>query len=164
MFSRKERTMRDNFGGIVTCNRIRTARNRIGFEKKYFPGLNIGRFGWERAHETGNSPITAGPEGIVHAPSEVTHFYQRLGIEQFLMTMFSRKASEVEIWMSTTVYTHPGTLRVRKIVYRVDAVRQKSSFGLYQAIMTIENEISNPVISTDTELLMSQREWYRVLK
>lgn len=155
--------MRDNFGGIVTCNRLKTAFCRIGFEKRFFSGLQVGRFGWERAHATGNIPVTAGPEGVVHAPAEAILYYPRLGIERFLMEVFTRKAPDVEIWLSTAIYTHPCTQRVRKIGYHIDAIRQRKSFGLYEAFMSIENKISNPVIIADTKELMSKREWYRAL-
>ncbi|MEI7983497.1 MAG: hypothetical protein WCI71_17740 [Bacteroidota bacterium] len=53
------------------------------------------------------------------------------------MEIFRRKAPEVELWLSTTVYTYHGTLRARKIVYRMDVIRQKNSYGLYEAWMTI---------------------------
>jgi hypothetical protein len=164
MLLRKERTMRDNFGGIVTCNRLKTASCRIGFEKRFFPGLRVSRFGWERAHETGGGAITAGPEGIVHAPAEVSLFYQRLGIERYIMDVFRRKAPEVELWLTTTYYTYPGTLRVQKILYRIDAMRQRNSYGLYEAGIQIEDKISNPVISPDTKELMSPQAWIRALK
>ena len=89
MFSGKERTFRDNSGGIVTCTRLKSATCRIGFEKKYFPGMQVGMYGWERAHETGDIPVTAGPEGIVNAPYEVTVYYQRLRLDHYVMLLFS---------------------------------------------------------------------------
>ncbi len=156
--------MRDNFGGIVTCNRLKTASCRIGFEKKFFPGLRVSLYGWSRAHTTGDIPVTAGPEGIVYAPSEVNLYYQRLGIERFIIEVFRVKAADTELWLSTTLYTHLCTQRVQKIIYRIDAVRQIKSYGLYEAWMTIEDKSSNPVIIPGTKELMLQRDWYRVLR
>ena len=156
--------MRDNFGGIVTCNRIKSASCRIGFEKRFFPGLRVSRYGWERAHTSGDIPVTAGPEGVVHAPEEVSLYYQRLGVERIILDVFRLKATDTELWISTTVYIHQCTQRVRKILYRIDAVRQLKSYGHYEAWMTIEDKSSNPVIIPGTKELMLQRDWFRVLR
>ena len=164
MFLRKERTVRDNFGGIVTCSRLKSANCRIGFEKRFFPGLCVSSYGWERAHTSGGTPVTAGAEGIIHAPAEVTLYYQRLGVEHFILELFRLKATDAEIWISTTLYTNRCTQRVRKIIYRIDAMRQFKSYGLYEAWMTIEDKSSNPVIISGTKELMLQRDWYRVLR
>ena len=163
MFSRKERTMRDDFGGIVTNTRLFSARNHIGFEKKYFPNLQVSQFGWERAYETGFAFVTGGPAGVIHAPWEISRFYERLGVEHFMTMIFSHTAHDVEIWLSTSVFTFPGTNRARKIVYRFDGWRQKKTYGLYQASLTIEDKISDPAIIAESKELMLLREWYRAL-
>jgi hypothetical protein len=43
-------------------------------------------------------------------------------------------------------------------------MRQRNSYGLYEAGIQIEDKISNPVISPDTKELMSPQAWIRALK
>ena len=48
---------------------------------------------------------------------------QNFGIEQFLRELFQLKATDVELRLHTVTYSDPGTLRLREIQYRIDAVR-----------------------------------------
>ncbi|HPS63694.1 MAG TPA: hypothetical protein PLK82_11575 [Bacteroidales bacterium] len=154
----------DHSGGLVTTNRIRAGSTRVGFDPLYFPGLRIGRFEWLRAHTAGDVPVTAGTGGLVYAPAEVTRYYDQLGIEKVIAGCFRRRTGETELWLTTTLCTHRHTQRVKKLAYRFDAVKSRSSTGLYEAWLTIGDTADHPLVIAETRELVSRQNWESALR
>ena len=136
---------------------------RIGFEKRYLPGVQVGRFGWERSFESG-TPVQTGAEGILYAPSEVNHVYPKLGLEQFLSEVCKRTGTDVELWLTTTVYSYQNTQRIRKIKYKICAFRTKMQYDLYEASIHIEDRKTDPLVESETKELLSSMKRYQTLK
>ncbi len=156
--------MRDNKGGFLTVSRLKSKAGRIGFEKRYFPSLHISRFGWETTFTGKNQPVHAGPEGILFAPPEVSRSYDRLGFEQVLHDINRLKAPDTELWLCTSLYAVEGTQRAEMIVYRLEAIRDRRNFPVFEAVMIIENQKSDPKIETQTKELMVRRDWMKFLR
>lgn len=145
------RTWRDALGGIVIQSRLGVPPGRQGFERQFFPGVEVGLPGWERAHSQGSGTGFESPHAIRYAPASVNQGFQRLGIEGFLRDLFAAKAPDTELRLTTVTYTHPRTLRLREIQYRVDAVRRGQSRTLFEAAIEVEDRRQLPrVVPTVT--------------
>lgn len=137
---------------------------RLGFEKQFFPGIELGLEGWERAHSQGNITGRESPQGIRYAPSEVNQAFQRLGIERFVRELFEEKAPDVEIRLTTVTYSHPGSLRLREIQYRVDAIRRGRSTRLFEASIEVENSTVRPRVSIEATPYLPRELWERMMR
>ncbi|SRR5208283_2005097 len=155
---------RDVFGGIVIRSKVASPPGRQGYEKMYFPGIELGLKGWERAHSQGNITGHESPHAIRYAPWEVNQHFQRLGIERFIRELFAEKAKDVDLWLTTVTYTHPRTLRLKEIQYRVDAARRGCSKVLFEASIMVEDKKTNPRITPHVQERLPQEEWIRFLK
>jgi hypothetical protein len=151
-----ERTFRDATGATVIQSRLQPATVRQGFEKKLLPAIEVGLVGWQRAHSQGAGTGAESPNAIRYAPEEVNQRFQRLGIERYIRELFDRKPADTELWLTTVTSTHPRTLRLKEIQYRLDAVRNVQSRRLFEASITIEDKRINPhVDSKATPFAMS---------
>jgi putative RNase toxin 4 of polymorphic toxin system len=142
-----ERTFRDALGATVIQSRLRPAVNRQDFERLFFPGVRVGLAGWQRAHSQGAGTGFESPNAIRYAPEEVNQQYQRLGIERHLRDLLSRKPADVELWLTTVTSTHPRTLRLKEIQYRLDAVRGTQSRRLFEASIGVSDSRDHPRVT-----------------
>jgi hypothetical protein len=143
-----ERTFRDALGATVIQSRLRPATDRQGYEKQLFPSIEVGLAGWERAHSQGAGTGFESPHGIRYAPQEVNQHYQRLGIERILRDLVLKKPVDTELWLTTVTSTHPRTLRLKEIQYRVDAVRGASTRRVFEASIEIADTRHSPRVTT----------------
>ncbi|MCG7982056.1 MAG: polymorphic toxin type 4 domain-containing protein [Candidatus Thiodiazotropha lotti] len=158
-----EGTSRDALGDIVIRSKVKSPPGRLGYEKMYWPGVEVGLQGWERAHSQGNITGHESPHGIRYAPREVNQHFQRLGIEKFIQELYQLKADDVDLWLTTVTSTHTGTLRLKEIQYRVDVVRRGQSKALFEASIEVENKKSFPKISVQVRERHSAQEWQRFI-
>jgi hypothetical protein len=158
-----ERTWRDALGGTVIESRIGAPPGRSGYERQYFPGVEVGLPGWERAHSQGSGTGHESAHAIRYAPAEVNQEFQRLGIERFIRELFDAKAADVELRLKTVTYTHPGTLRLKEIQYRVDAVRRGVSRPLFEASIEVENKRDRPRVAAAVTIRTPRELWARYL-
>jgi hypothetical protein len=77
----------------------------------------------------------------------VNQHFQRLGIERHLRELLNRKPMDVELWLTTATSTHPRTLRLKEIQYRVDAVRKDQSRRLFEASIQVGDSRLNPRVT-----------------
>jgi hypothetical protein len=143
----REHTTKDALGATVIQSKLRSPVDRQGFEKQMFPAIEVGLVGWERAHSQGAGTGFESPSAIRYAPAEVNQQFQRLGIERFLRDLFQKKAVDTELWLTTVTSTHPGTLRLKEIQYRVDAVKGHTSRRLFEASIEVADQRVNPKVS-----------------
>ena len=142
-----ERAFRDALGATVIQNRLGPAVSRQGLEKLVFPGIEVGLPGWQRAHSQGAGTGFESPFAIRYAPQEVNQHYQRLGIERYLRDLFALKPVDTELWLTTVTMTHPRTLRLKEIQYRVDAVKGAASRKLFEASIEVADQKINPRVT-----------------
>jgi hypothetical protein len=142
-----ERTFRDALGAIVIQSRLKPGATRQDFEKQMFPGIQVGLPGWQRAHSQGAGTGFESPNAIRYAPEAVNQEFQRLGIERHLKELFNRKPANVELWLTTVTSTHPRTLRLKEIQYRLDAVSGAESRRLFEASIAVSDSRDNPRVS-----------------
>ena len=142
-----ERTYKDASGATVIQSRLGHAVSRQGLEKLMFPGIEVGLFGWQRAHSQGAGTGFESPSAIRYAPQEVNQHYQRLGIERYLRDLLALKPAGTELWLTTVTMTHPRTLRLKEIQYRVDAVKGAASHKLFEASIEVADQKFNPHIT-----------------
>ena len=154
-----EGTSRDVFGDIVIRSKVKSPPGRLGYEKMFWPGIEVGLAGWERAHSQGNITGHESPHAIRYAPREVNQHYQRLGIEKFIKEIFNMKAQDVDIWLTTITATHLGTLRLKEIQYRVDVVRKGQSRALFETSIMVEDKKVQPRITVTAMPRHSMQEW-----
>lgn len=142
-----ERTRSD--GVTVIRSRVGRSPGRLGLEDHLPPGVEVDLAGWERAHSHGNITGAESGQGIRYAPREVNQHYQRLGIERAIRDLFSQKRSNVEVIMTTETSSHPGTLRLSQIVYRIDLVEPPTgrSLRVYEASLEVANAKHAPKIT-----------------
>lgn len=159
-----EGVSRDALGNVVIRSRINAPPGRRGYEKRFWPGVEVGLLGWERAHSQGNITGHESPHAIRYAPSEVNQHFQRLGIERFVQELFQEKAEDVVLWLTTVTATHPGTLRLREIQYRVDAVRAGRSHALFEASITVEDKKVRPRVTVEARPRRARQEWSALIR
>ena len=131
---------------VIQC-RLRPAPGRQGFEKQMFPGIQVGLAGWQRSHSQGSGTGFESPNAIRYAPEEVNQQFQRLGIERYLRELVELKPNDTELWLTTVTATHPRTLRMKEIQYRVDAVKNAVSRTLFEASIEIADQRLNPRVT-----------------
>ena len=142
-----QRTFKDALGATVIQSRLQPAPGRQGFEKQMFPGFEVGLIGWQRAHSQGSGTGFESPNAIRYAPEEVNQQFQRLGIERYLRELVRSKAENVELWLTTVTSSHPRTLRLKEIQYRVDAARKDVSRKLFEVSIEIADNRINPRVT-----------------
>lgn len=109
----------------------------------------MGLVGWQRSHSQGSGTGQESATAIRYAPSEVNQKYQNLGIERYLRELVDLKPPDTELWLTTTTAAHPGTLRLKEIQYRVDAVKQGMSRRIFEASIEVEDKRINPRVTTN---------------
>lgn len=144
-----EGVSRDVFGSIVLCSNIKSPPGRKGFEKTFWPGVEVGLQGWERTHSQGNIAGYESPQAICYAPREVNEYFQRLGIESFIQEFFKNKVKNVDLWLTTVTSAHPRTLRLKEIRYCVEAVCGGQLLASIEASIMIEDKKALPRITVD---------------
>ena len=142
-----ERTFKDALGATVIQSRMQPAPGRLGLEKQLFPGIEVGLLGWQRAHSQGSGTGFESPHAIRYAPEEVNQQFQRLGIERYLRELLTLKPANTELWLTTVTATHPRTLRLKEIQYRVDAVKSGLSRKLFEASIEVADQKINPRVT-----------------
>ena len=158
-----EGVSRDPLGDIVIRSKVKSPPGRLGFEKMFWPGVEVGLVGWERAHSQGSITGHESAHGIRYAPQEVNQQFQRLGIEKFIQELYRLKVADVELWLTTVTSTHPGTLRLKEIQYRIDAVRKGQSKALFEASIMVEDRKKMPRITVQARERHSRHEWERFI-
>src|ERR1700743_142073 len=113
--------------GIIIKSKIAAPVPRSDFEKRMFPGIELGLVGWERSHSQGAGTGQESASGILYAPSEVNQALQNKGIEQFLRDFFKVKAQDADLFLTTDTTPLPGTRRLQSIEYLLDAKRRSIS-------------------------------------
>lgn len=159
-----EGVSRDAFGGVVIRSKIKSPSGRLGYEKLFWPGVQVGLKEWERAHSQGNITGCESAHGIRYAPREVNQRFQRLGIERFIREHYEEKADDVELWLTTTTYTHQWTPRLKEITYVVHVVRNSKSWALFEASIMIEDKKEFPKITIYAHDRLDRSDWLKFLK
>lgn len=142
-----ERTFKDALGSTVIQSRLQAASPREGFEKQFFRGIEVGLAGWERSHSQGGGTGHESASAIRYAPREVNQAFQNRGIERYLRELVKLKPADTELWLTTVTSTHPRTLRLKEIQYRVDAVKKGMSRKLFEATIEIADQRVNPRVT-----------------
>lgn len=60
------------------------------------------------------------------------------------------KPADTELWLTTVTSTHPQTLRLKEIKYRVDAVKNAMSRKLFEASIEIADQRVNPRVTVNS--------------
>jgi hypothetical protein len=149
---------RDAFGGLVLRRLVKRSPGRKDLEEHHLPGVEVGLRGWHRAHSMGNITGNESRHGIRYAPPEVNLVYM-LGVERYIREMFQEKAADVEILMTTVTYSHPGTLRLKEIQYRIDAVRADIATRLLEVSIHVQDRRDNPRVWTELEFHLAVECW-----
>jgi hypothetical protein len=140
-----QRSYRDKLGGIVIQSLLGPAVDRKGFEKLMFPAIDVGLEGWQRAHAQGGGTGFESAHAIRYAPEEVNQSFQRLGIERYIRELIATKPDDVDLWLTTVTTTHPRSLRLKEIQYRLDElpkgqVRRSLAMRLLEAEIIVSDD------------------------
>jgi hypothetical protein len=154
-----ERVSRDALGGIVIESTVRAPSGRKGYEDQLFPGVEVGLAGWDRAHSQGNITGHESAYAIRYAPSEVNQQLQRLGIERFIRELHQQCRPDVQLGLTTVTYTHPGTLRLKEIQYKVTAGWRGRKRVLFEAAIEIEDRRIAPRVKVSVIERTPRSEW-----
>jgi hypothetical protein len=127
-------------GGTFVEIEVGDAVARLGLEKTLPSGAEVNLQGWQRAHQVGPGLGAESGTGIRYAPPEVNLQYQNSGIEQFIRDFNKNKAPGVRLRLVTEVESHPNSLRLKSITYRLSAV---SGQGRPRAMFEVEIMIPN---------------------
>jgi hypothetical protein len=139
-------------GATVIRSRVGRPPGRLGLEDTLPPGVEVNLDGWARCHSQGNITGAESARGIRYAPNEVNQQYQRLGIERAVRELFEAKAPDTEVVLTTETRSHPGTLRLAEIVYRVDLKRASgATIRAYEASIEVANQTTAPAVTPSAE-------------
>jgi hypothetical protein len=141
-----EGSSRDPSGGLVINSKLQPGLSRQDLERRLFPSIVVGLFGWHRAHSQGASLGAESQNGIRYAPAVVNQHCQRLGIERHLRELMARKPADMDLWFTTVTCTHARTLRLKRIEYRLQASRGAVTRSLFQASIEISDSRDQPRI------------------
>jgi hypothetical protein len=136
---------------------------RFGFEKLLPRGVEVGRPGWERAHSQG--PITGAEaqSGIRLGPAEVNQGFQKCGIERFISDFNDQKAPDVILYLTTVTETHPRTLCLKSIIYRVEAEKPgRRAKIVFEVKLSIPLDIS-PKVDIEASPVLDVEEFMKPL-
>jgi hypothetical protein len=142
-----EGATRDCSGGLVIHSKLQPGMPRQDLERKLYPSIVVGLFGWQRAHSQGPGLGAESQHGIRYAPADVNQHCQRLGIEHHLRELLMLKPADVELWLTTVTSTHARTLRLKEIQYKVQAVRGTTKRRLFEASIDISDSRDRPRIT-----------------
>ncbi|MEU0399577.1 DUF4157 domain-containing protein [Streptomyces sp. NPDC006197] len=132
-------------GATVIRSRVGRPSGRRGTENLLPSSVEVNVPGWERAHSQGNITGAESARGIRYAPKEVNQELQKCGIEQAISDLFTQKASDVDVIMTTETWAHPGSLRLAKITYKIELKKPTGdSLTAYEAEITVVNATSSP--------------------
>jgi hypothetical protein len=101
----------------------------------------------QRSHSQGVGTGSESPNAIRYAPEEVNQEYQNLSIERYLRELLELKPNDTDLWLMTVTSTHPRTLRLKEIQYRVDAVKGFMSQKLFEAGIQVEDKKIAPRVT-----------------
>jgi hypothetical protein len=147
----KSETSYTHDGALVIKSVIGLSEPRRHTERQFFPGVEVGLTGWQRAHSQGAGTGAECAKGIRYAPAEVNQALQNKGIERQIREMY-KTASErgITLHQTTETRTHPGTLRLASITYRIDGSKEgQKPIRMLEAEITIENKRDNPRVTVD---------------
>jgi hypothetical protein len=142
-----EGTTRDVSGGLVINSKLQPGLARQDLERKLFPSIIVGLFGWHRAHSQGAGLGAESLFGIRYAPAGVNEWYQRLGVERQVQDLLSFKPADVELWLTTVTYNHARTLRLKEIRYELQASRDVMRRLLFEASLEVSDSRDQPRIT-----------------
>jgi len=118
---------------------------RLGLEKTLPSGTEVGLAGWHRAHSSGAGVGAESGRAIRYAPPEVNLGYQNAGIERFVREFNQERASDVRLFLRTVTTTHPNSLRLASITYRLSAARGSArASNLFEVTINIDDSRDNP--------------------
>jgi hypothetical protein len=136
--------------GRVIDMEVGDAVRRMGLEQTLPSGIEVNLEGWQRAHQ---GPPGLGAEsggGIRYAPPEVNLGYQNAGIERFVRDFNKAKALDVKLNLRTVAETHPNSLRLKSITYRLSAGRGDAAPRiLFEAKIVIGKARDNPDVHAE---------------
>ncbi len=138
---------RDWEGRIVLESEIGLPSPRSGYERQLLPAVEVDLPGWHRAHSQGAGTGLERSEAIFYAPPRVNLELQNSGIERFIRELYQQKAADVRLHLVTATQPHPGTLRLSRISYRVDAERAGRRRALFEAELTVANVRDAPKVT-----------------
>jgi hypothetical protein len=88
--------------------------------------------------------------------------YQNAGIEDFIRQLHDSADSEVRLRLRTTTTTHPNSLRLATITYRLSATRGHGRFReLFEITLDISNDRNNPKVRLTEPVVLG--DWSDVL-
>jgi Domain of unknown function (DUF4157)/Bacterial toxin 4 len=127
---------------------------RLGLEKTLPSGTEVGLAGWHRAHSSGAGVGAESGHAIRYAPPEVNLGYQNSGIERFIREFNQERASDVRLLLRTQTTTHPGSLRLASITYRLSAARGTGpASDLFEVTINIANSRDHPRVWVDEPIV-----------
>jgi hypothetical protein len=136
--------------GKVIDMEVGSAVDRLGLEQTLPSGTQVNLEGWQRAHQVGPGLGAESEVGIRYAPPDVNLQYQNSGIERFIREFNRNKAPGVRLLLRTVTETHPRSLRLKSISYRLSAARGEARPTiLFESGIEIENATRNPRITLD---------------
>jgi len=148
--------------GRVIDIEIGNSVRRMGLEQTLPSGTEVNLEGWQRAHQVGPGFGAESGEGIRYAPPEVNLQYQNSGIEKFIRDFNQERAPNARLYVRTLTETHPNSLRLKSITYRLSAARGKSTpQPLFEVRIEIENKRKNPRVTLDHPEML--RDWKEFL-
>jgi hypothetical protein len=133
---------------------MRKPAARKNFEEEFFRGIEVGLPGWQRAHSQGAGTGRESKQGIRYAPQEVNQEIQNQGIERYLRELYSLKPKDTELYLTTVTTTVPGTLRLKEIQYKLEAVKGTQTVRVFEASVSIEDKRESPKVDIHVEALV----------
>jgi hypothetical protein len=131
----------DALENIVIRSKVKLPAGRLEFEDMLWPDGEGGREDLATADSQLDLSALVSPHGLLYAPRDDTKNFQQRSIEQFIRELYAMKAEDVDLWLITETSTHPVSLRLKEIQYRVDAVRGGQSKALFSASVDVADEI-----------------------
>ena len=114
------RGMRTPDGVVHIQSIVGDATERGGFERLLLPGVKVGLEGYQRAHSHGPGTGQEVATGILYAPSIVNQELQNHGLEKHIRDVRERVDGIYQVLLKTETEALTGTLRLRRITYRLE--------------------------------------------
>lgn len=127
---------------------------RASFEKEMWAQGEHGNLppipgGWDRAHSLGQGTGFESPFGIFYAPSYVNKILQNNGIELYMRTLAQQKLPNTSYKLSTKTMAHSGSLRLKKIHYRVEVEVEGKQYPFFEYTIQVEGLRDIPTVIAD---------------
>lgn len=136
---------------------------RLGLEQTLPSGTEVGVAGWHRAHSSGAGVGAESGRVIRYAPPEVNLGYQNAGIESFVRNFNRERAAGVRLFLRTVTTTHPNSLRLASITYRLSASRGAGRpSDLFEVTINIANSRNHPRVWVDEPVV--REDWTAFLR